>query len=492
MAKLGSLFDGAGTMPYAAELSGIEPVWSSEIESFPLKVTSKRFPHVKQLGDVTKIDGRKIEPVDVITFGSPCQDLSIAGKRAGLDGERSGLFMEAVRIIKEMRDETSTGTDESVRPRFAVWENVPGAFSSNKGEDFRVVLEELCKIKDGNAAIPRPKNWKWNTAGLIVGDGYSVAWRVLDARFWGVPQRRRRIWLVADFGGERAGEILFKRTGLRRGFAESRAPREEAARDLGNGAQAADRKIYDANGFNHLNGSKARSIAYTENGSPTLRAGSPTSCVVFFGQDAYDKYTETQQSATIKESGGNYGGGSECLVCAGFSPQAGKTAGISYSVNESPTLQTAKDMGVVYCLQGNGIDRAETAGCNGKGVKENESYTLNTVDRHAVCCDRSNYLMRIREGKEGGGKGALIQEDVSGTLSCNNDQTLFQYLSPQYIVRRLTPLECCRLQGMPDWWCADIPHSDAPEYKMWGNGMALPCAMYVMEGIAEIFEKEKT
>lgn len=414
MAKLGSLFDGAGTMPYAAKLSGIEPVWSSEIEAFPLKVTAKRFPRVKQLGDITKIDGRKIEPVDVITFGSPCQDLSIAGKRAGLDGERSGLFMEAVRIIKEMRDETSTGTDESVRPRFAVWENVPGAFSSNKGEDFRVVLEEMCKIKDGNAAIPRPKNWKWNTAGLIVGDGYSVAWRVLDARFWGVPQRRRRIWLVADFGGERAGEILFKRTGLRRGFAESRASREEAARNLGNGAQAADRKIYEANGFNHLNGSKAGSIAYTENGSPTLRAGSPTSSVVFFGQDAYDKYTETQQSVTIKESGGNYGGGSECLVCAGFSPQAGKTAGISYSVNESPTLQTSKEMGLVI-------------------------------------------------GRES-----------------------------QYIVRRLTPLECCRLQGMPDWWCADVPHSDAPEYKMWGNGMALPCAMYVMEGIAEIFEEEKT
>lgn len=414
MAKLGSLFDGAGTMPYAAKLSGIEPVWSSEIESFPLKVTAKRFPNVTQLGDITKIDGRKIEPVDVITFGSPCQDLSIAGKRAGLDGERSGLFMEAVRIIKEMRDETSTGTDESVRPRFAVWENVPGAFSSNKGEDFRVVLEEMCKIKDGNAAIPRPKNWKWNTAGLIVGDGYSVAWRVLDARFWGVPQRRRRIWLVADFGGERAGEILFKRAGLRRSFASGRAPREEAARDLGNGAQAADRKIYEANGFNHLNGSKAGSIAYTENGSPTLRAGSPTSCVVFYSQDAYDKYTETQQSATIKASGGIYGGGSECLVCAGFSPQAGKTAGISYSVNESPTLQTSKEMGMVI-------------------------------------------------GRES-----------------------------QYIVRRLTPLECCRLQGMPDWWCADVPHSDAPEYKMWGNGMALPCATYVMEGIAEIFEKEKT
>ena len=404
--KLGSLFDGAGTMPYAAKLSGIEPVWSSEIEPFPLKVTAKRFPYVKQLGDVTKIDGRKIEPADVITFGSPCQDLSTAGKRAGLEGERSGLFMEAVRIIKEMRDETSTGTDESVRPRFAVWENVPGAFSSNKGEDFRVVLEEMCKIKDGNAAVPRPKGGKWNTAGLIVGNGYSVAWRVLDARFWGVPQRRRRIWLAADFGGERAGEILFKRAGLRRSFATSRASREEAARDLGNGSQAADRKIYDARG--NGGGSISPTITGDHNGRIT-----DYTAVVCYSQDSYDKYTETHQSATLMALGGSYGGGSECLVCAGFSLQAGKTAGISYSANESPTLQTAKEMGVVF------------------------------------------------------GKG------------------------PQYIVRRLTPLECCRLQGMPDWWCADVPHSDAPEYKMWGNGMARPCAMYVMEGIAEIYEKEK-
>lgn len=523
MAKLGSLFDGAGTMPYAAELSGIEPVWSSEIEAFPLKVTAKRFPRVTQLGDITKIDGRKIEPVDVITFGSPCQDLSIAGKRAGLDGERSGLFMEAVRIIKEMRDETNTGTDESVRPRFAVWENVPGAFSSNKGEDFRVVLEELCKIKDGNAAIPRPKDGKWNTAGLIVGDGYSVAWRVLDARFWGVPQRRRRIWLVADFGGERAGEILFKRAGLRRSFASGRASREEAARDFGNGAQASDRKTAEtgntANNVKCYDFSEERRRTVQEYGnySPCVNArcgtgGNNTPVVVYDARGNGDGsisptitgdhngritdytavicqnfmanssgdgiattldanyykglgarsgkereyvvcYQETIGSLCARDYkavGNQYVEENKLIICAGFSPQTGKTAGLSYSVNESPTLQTSKEMGVVYCLQGNGIDRAETAGCNGKGVKENESYTLNTVDRHAIAY----------EGK------------------------------PQYIVRRLTPLECCRLQGMPDWWCADVPHSDAPEYKMWGNGMALPCAMYVMEGIAEIFEKE--
>lgn len=221
---LGSLFDGAGTIPLAAEMCGITPIWSSEIEKFPLEVTKKRFPNMKQLGDITKINGREIEPVDIIAGGSPCQSLSLAGKREGLKGV-SGLFMEQIRVIKEMRDETSKRANEFVRPRYAVWENVPGAFSSNKGEDFRIVLEEFCKIKDPDAHIPRPAQGggKWNTCGAIVGDGYSVAWRVLDARFWGVPQRRRRIWLVADFGGERAAEVLFEREGLRRSFAESRA-----------------------------------------------------------------------------------------------------------------------------------------------------------------------------------------------------------------------------------------------------------------------------
>lgn len=242
---LGSLFDGAGTMPYAATLCGITPLWSSEIEKYPLAVTKARFPEVIQLGDITKIDGREIPPVDIITFGSPCQDLSVAGKRAGLAGERSGLFMEAIRIIKEMIYETAKRANEPVRPRYAVWENVPGAYSSNKGEDFRAVLEELCRVKDGNVDIPRPADGKWANAGAVVADWYSVAWRTFDAQYWGVPQRRRRIYLVADFGGQRAPEILFEREGLRGGIVPSREAWEAVGRNFANGVGAADRTVAD-------------------------------------------------------------------------------------------------------------------------------------------------------------------------------------------------------------------------------------------------------
>ena len=214
---MGSLFDGSGGFPLAAIMCGITPVWASEIEKFPIEVTTKRFPNMKHLGDVQNVNGGEIEPVDLITFGSPCQDLSVAGRRSGLEGERSGLFMEAIRVIKEMRIKTN-----GRYPAIALWENVPGAFSSNGGEDFRTVIEEFCKIKDSSATVPEPKDRKWNDSGFILGDGYSVAWRVLDAQFWGVPQRRRRIFLVADFNGERAGEILFERTSLSRHFKSCR------------------------------------------------------------------------------------------------------------------------------------------------------------------------------------------------------------------------------------------------------------------------------
>ena len=219
--KLCSLFDGSGGFPLAGQICGIEPVTASEVEPYPIAVTRSRFPQMKHLGDISKVNGAEIEPVDVITFGSPCQDLSVAGKRAGLKHEghgdeettRSGLFMEAVRIIKEMREATN-----GQYPTFALWENVPGAFSSNKGDDFRVVLEELIKIVEPAATMPPADKKGWPYADCYVGDGWSIAYRTLDAQYWGVPQRRRRIYLVADFRGERAGKILFERESLRRDF----------------------------------------------------------------------------------------------------------------------------------------------------------------------------------------------------------------------------------------------------------------------------------
>ncbi len=212
--KVGSLFDGIGGAPLSAVLSGAEPVWASEIEKVPISITKRHFPNMKHYGDITQINGAEIEPVDIIVGGSPCQDLSVAGKRVGLEGARSGLFMDQVRIVKEMRNatrrETSDRSTELPRPRYMVWENVPGAFSSNKGEDFRAVLEEICQVCDPEVSIPRPAKNKWLSSGTILGEGYSVAWRVVDAQHWGVPQRRRRIYLVADFGGHTAPEILFE------------------------------------------------------------------------------------------------------------------------------------------------------------------------------------------------------------------------------------------------------------------------------------------
>ena len=293
--KLGSLFDGSGGFPLAGVMCDIEPVWASEIESYPIKVTTARFPRMKHLGDITKINGAEIEPVDVITFGSPCQDLSVAGKRAGIhEGTRSSLFFEAVRIMKEMREAT-----DGIYPRIIVWENVHGAFSSNKGEDFRAVLRALCEIAEPGVDIPRPEKGKWRGAGCIVGDGYSVAWRTYDAQYWGVPQRRRRIYLVADFAGERAGEILFERESMRGYPAQSGEARQGTAGDA--------------------EGSAGRSGG--------VRCLNPWDV----------------QSHRLFDVDGAY----HSLYAAG-------DAGLQHH-------------GVVYCLQGNGIDRADTADCNGCG-----------------------------------------------------------------------------------------------------------------------------
>ncbi len=213
---MGSLFDGIGGFPLAALQNGITPVWASEVEPFPMEVTKYQFPDMLHVGDITKLNGATLPPVDIITGGSPCQDLSLAGTRAGLAGKRSGLFMEQVRITKEMRAEDArrNKTTYPSRPRFFIWENVPGAFSSAEGEDFKAVLEETLRIVSGDLSIPRPAGGTWQPSGAILGEEFSLAWRVFNARYWGVPQRRYRIFLVADFGGQTAPKILFEQDRL--------------------------------------------------------------------------------------------------------------------------------------------------------------------------------------------------------------------------------------------------------------------------------------
>ena len=283
-------------------------LWASEIEPFPIRVTTKRLPFVKHYGDVSTLNGAELPPVDIITFGSPCQDMSIAGKRAGLDGSRSNLFYEAIRIVKQMRCKTN-----GKYPRFIVWENVPGAFSSNKGEDFRAVLESVCSVKDDKADIPRYE--KWPNAGEIVADDYSVAWRVFDAQYWGVPQRRKRIYLVADFAGECAGKILFESEGVSGYPPKGGCPWKRTAEDTqdgigktgtvclndqgGNRIDVSMDKIMtlraeshhppcvaDAAGFCTEHSANSRSIEYEQEVSPTLRAGTvPAAVYENHGQD---------------------------------------------------------------------------------------------------------------------------------------------------------------------------------------------------------------
>ena len=264
---MGSLFSGSGGFELAGSIFGIRPIWASEIEPFPILVTTKNFPEMKHLGDINKLNGADLEPVTIIAGGSPCQDMSIAGKREGLDGSRSNLFREQIRIIKEMResDRAAGRTGTQIRPRYMVWENVPGAFSSNKGKDFQAVLQEIVSITDEESNVPLPPKGKWQTAGCIMGDHFTIAWRVLDAQYWGVPQRRKRIYLVADFGGNTAPKILFEREGLSGNFTESREAWQRTAGDIKTGTHKTgtdDVECYDI--------SDRRRVADKREVSPTL------------------------------------------------------------------------------------------------------------------------------------------------------------------------------------------------------------------------------
>ena len=239
MVAHGNFFSGSGTWELAAKLCGVETLWESEIEPFPVALEAKRFPNAKQLGDITKVSGYDIDPVDIMSNSSPCQDLSVAGLRKGLQAEdktRSSLFHEVIRITKEMREKDASeqlrmrGSVEYLRPRIWLWENVPGALSSNNGEDFRTVLEEIARIVEPTVSIPQPK--KWSNAGCVEGNGWSIAWCIRNAANEGVPQRRRRIFLVADFGGNSAREILFERESLHWHFEEVRKAWERTSESL--------------------------------------------------------------------------------------------------------------------------------------------------------------------------------------------------------------------------------------------------------------------
>ena len=590
---LGSLFDGSGGFPLGGLLSGITPVWASEVEPFPIRVTTKRMPWLKHYGNVSKMDGGKIEPVDIVTFGSPCQDMSIAGRREGLDGSRSSLFYEAVRIVKEMRCATN-----GKYPRYIVWENVPGAFSSNKGADFRSVLEEICSVKGYEIHSARPE--RWPKAGEIVADDFSLAWRVFDAQYWGVPQRRKRIYLVADFRGTSAGKILFESEGVSgytpQGFRawqrtagafekgigtagcvclnDQGGSRMDVTEDVAATLRAENHGhppcVMGAAGFCTEHSAQARGIGYEEETSPTLRAGTvPAAVYENHSQDT--RYTGPLETAptvnatygmggnnqpfvvetpkTLKIRSGCEGGGKGALIQDNKSATLGcnndqtvfvpKVYGIcskqSHSMlSDNPhsgfyEAETSRCLDAnggnpscnqggmaVLALQGSMIGRADKNGPQGSGVNEDVSFTLDAADRHAVayCMTAGSYTQTLKERSP-----TLMARDYK-------DPPVVNETEPEYIVRRLTPTECARLQGFPDWWCAGLetdepsedeiefwtevfethrsvmgtaskpktrnqiikwlkdPHSDAAEYKMWGNGVALPCVFFVLAGIA--------
>jgi DNA (cytosine-5)-methyltransferase 1 len=566
---LGSLFDGSGGFPLGGILCGIKPIWASEIEPFPIRVTTKRIPQMKHYGDITKLNGAELQPVDIITFGSPCTDMSVAGKRAGLDGEQSVLFYEAIRIVREMRCETN-----GQYPRYIVWENVPGAFSSNNGEDFKAVLEAIINIVQPEAEVPSPKKGRWPYSDIYLGDGWSVAYRTIDAQYFGVAQRRRRIYLVADFGGECAGEILFERKGVSRNFTTSNSPWQRIAGIVKSGSTASS---FD--GYNFV---------LDENLAPTVG----TNCGISTGRNGV-LYKSVSIPQTLKIRSGCEGGGKGALIQVDISATLGCNndqtlfvpTAFGICANDSNSMKSDNPFSGIYeadtsraldcnggnpscnqggiavvALQGSMIGRKDCNGPQGNGVSEDVSFTLNTIDKHAVvyAIDREAFNCGQYFARNLG----ITDEGISSTLNAQgpsavatptyssskasfftdtevelaNTLVATDYKDPplindidgaEYIVRRLTPTECARLQGFPDWWCSDLgtecpteedilfwtnvfethrkiigtsnkpktrkqiikwlrePHSDSAEYKMWGNGVALPCVCFVLIGIVE-------
>ena len=495
---LGSLFDGAGGFPYAGSLTGIRTIWASEIEPFPIRVSTKRFPQTKHYGDVSALDGAKLAPVDIVTFGSPCQDLSISGKRAGLSGSRSSLFFEAVRIIKEMRKATN-----GEYPKYIVWENVPGAFSSNQGEDFRCVIENICRIKEADVSIPRPK--KWNKAGCVMGDGYSVAWRVLDAQYWGVPQRRKRIYLVADFGGERAGKILFESESVSWNSCKGRETWKKTAGDFRESSQTTGRCLNDQGGDR---------MSASEDVVGTLHQP-----FVFENHSNDSRYNGPLSTANTVTARYGTGGNNQPLVVE--TPKALKIRCVCEGGGKGALIQDNKSA----TLAPNNEQTLFQPVAHG-GASESTADTVvavHTTGRHAVAFSQDVYSTSRNSYHTKAEKNL-----VSTLIATDYKDPPTVLKGSEYIVRRLIPLECARLQGYPDYWCDDLgtdeptdeemafwrdvfethrrlvahakkpksdsqirkwlknPCSDSAEYKMWGNSIAIPCALYVLHGISKM------
>lgn len=451
---------------------------------------------MKHLGDITKMNGFSAPPVDVITFGSPCQDLSVAGKRAGLAGERSGLFMEAVRIIKEMREATN-----GQYPQYAVWENVPGAFSSNKGEDFRAVLEELARIKEAGISIPGPDKSKWAKAGLITGDDWSIAWRTMDAQHWGVPQRRLRISLVLDLTGGRAGEILFEPESLRGHFAPGITPGQAAAGTVENGAGAADR-AFTLKIRSGCDGGGKGALVQTEKSATlstlqdqTLFAADPTFCIQgntldrpagAFALDCRNMTANAELSATLQAKSN----GGQSLNYINPVCYAATTEPNMVICNDcSPAIRSRdyKDPNIVcYDARGNG-DGITSPTMTGDHNSRVTDYTAITLQGDTVVgADLYNGTLT--------GDKAVTLTTATGQGGANTGPSVIEKII-RWIVRRLTPTECERLQGYPDGW-TDLgewidgkgkTHKDAdtPRYKALGNSIALPQWYYVLGGIAD-------
>lgn len=521
---LGSLFDGIAGFPLAAAQNGIKTIWASEIVGDCIDIVKKHFPEIQHLGDITKINGGEIPPVDIISFGSPCQNLSTAGNQKGLDGEKSQLFFEAIRIIYEMR-----GATNGKYPKYIIWENVAGAFSSNKGQDFRRVLEEITKTY-----IPMPNSRRWATSGMVRSAAGSTAWRQLDAQYWGVPQRRKRIYLVHNFNGERAPEILFECESVLGYTAQGRTEGKNIAGSAGNSVEATGTGT--AAGFLPLNSGRANGVGYEDEKSPTLTKNPPATVYTIagnaigrmgrnggnqlgVGQDisytltAADRHAIaapeafrlssfggfTEGVGTLRASGGDNGGGSETMIVEKNLQFAEAYQHHGYRMSKTANTMTAGANSSVrgdtsFVIENNVVcfddvvknEDGRYWACICKDCVKKHDISENLLDDAgqgtcsvAGCWNEADYYIdfpQIEEPKEGQRFWEIAKE-------------LLQKVTKmvRYRVRRLTPLECERLDGFPDNWteygASGKEMSDKTRYEALGNSIAVPCADRVFAGI---------